>query len=51
MELETDVKEKSVTFSLPKSMYSMEAVQIAAHIFDTRARVLFAQRGQAKPDS
>ncbi len=43
MEFTTDMTERSVSFELPKKMYSKDAVQIAAHVFDSRARVLLAE--------
>ena len=41
LDLLADAEEGTVTFSLAKSQYSMEALQIAAHIFDRRAEVRF----------
>ena len=45
MALETDVKESSVSFAVSKKLYSKEGLQIAAHIFDSRAEVLLADDG------
>ncbi|MBI3554088.1 MAG: hypothetical protein HY077_16450 [Elusimicrobia bacterium] len=39
MPLDTDVQERSVSFSIAKKLYSKEGLQIAAHIFDSRAEV------------
>lgn len=39
IDFDVDVNERTVSFSVPKSLYSMEALRIAAHVFDGRAEV------------
>ncbi len=35
----------SISFSISKKMYSKQAVQIAAHVFDSRAKILLGESG------
>ena len=38
-----DLEERSVSFDVPKKVYSLEGLQIAAHVIAPRAEVLFAE--------
>jgi len=42
-DVEIDLDERSASFDLPKSAYSRESVEIAAHVFASRADVLLAE--------
>lgn len=42
MMLETDLAERTVSFSLSKKIYSLESLKIANHIFSSKAEVLLA---------
>jgi His-Xaa-Ser system protein HxsD len=47
MKLDFDLKNRTVGFSVAKKLYSREALQIAAHIFDSRAEVRAAEGSSA----
>ena len=42
MDIETDVAGRSVSFAVPKNIYSDEGLRIAAYIFAARTEVLAA---------
>lgn len=43
LDFEVDAKEKTAVLTVEKSQYSLEAIQIAAHVFEKRAEVLLAE--------
>lgn len=47
LKLSADPKEREVSFSVPRSMYSRQAVEIAAHVFSKRVDVLLAEDKKA----
>ena len=47
MRVETDVKARTASLTLPKKLYSVDAVRIAAHIFDTRAEASLKDAGSS----
>jgi His-Xaa-Ser system protein HxsD len=47
LELTVDVEGRSVSFTVPKALYSMDALRIAAHILDRKAEVGAQASGKA----
>jgi His-Xaa-Ser system protein HxsD len=43
LDFEVDDKEMTVTLTVEKSLYSLEAIQISAHVFEKKAEVLLAE--------
>lgn len=41
-----DLKDRTVSFSIPSAVYSKEAVTIAAHIFTSQTEVLLGEEGK-----
>lgn len=47
MRLETDLEERSVSFDVPKKLYSMDALRITAQVFSSKADVYLDESAKA----